>query len=241
VLDVETNEWREPISLEYSANFPAVWHERFEGKVDGYDFSIPITMGLTDEVVKHPTHRIREVGMTQKGADAASWLVMHSFWGRYRDLMGNPEVTFAEYMELVKQGKGQVEVFVLEENGRTWRTKLVDPRQGVSLVVTNKEQMPVMERTGWGFFLVVDETGRLLFATNQHKFFPNPRYYNPKWERLNETFVSNTIQYKTWRRRWDGHPTTVCREGIRMGGVGYCGCQMIMTTGLRKQIGLLGS
>ncbi len=193
VLDSETNEWREPIRLEYSANFPAVWHERFEGNVEGFGFSIPITIDLTNEVVKHPTHRIREVGMTQKGADAAAWEIAHAFWGRHRDLMGNKDVTFAGYMELVKEGKGQVEVYVLGENGKTWRTMLVDPRQGVSLVLTNKEHMPVKDATDWGFFMGVDESGRLLFATNQHKLFPDPKYYDPGWRELDRTFVSRSI------------------------------------------------
>lgn len=193
VLDAETNEWREPIRLEYSANFPAVWHERFVGNVEGYDFSIPITIGLTDEVVKHPTHRIREVGMTQKGADAAVWLVMHSFWGRYRDLMSNPDVTFEQYMQLVKEGKGQVAVYVLGENGKTWRTMLVDPRQGVSLVLTNKEQMPVADNQLWGFFMGVDEAGRLLFTTNKHRLFGkyDPQVYGSY---LENTFVADLFQ-----------------------------------------------
>lgn len=193
VLDAETKVWREPIRLEYSANFPAVWHEQFEGNVEGYDFSIPITIGLTNEVVKHPTHPILGVGMTQKGADAAAWEIAHAFWGRYRDLMGNKDVTFAEYMELVKQGEGQVEVYVLGENGKTWRTMLVDPRQGVSLVLTNKEHMPVADNSMWGFFLGVDETGKLLFATNQHKLLPDPKFYDPGWKELDRTFVFYSI------------------------------------------------
>jgi hypothetical protein len=222
VLDGETNEWREPIRLEYSANFPAVWHERFEGNVEGFGFSIPITIGLTDEVVKHPTHPILGVGMTQKGADAAAWLVMHSFWGRYRDLMGNPDVTFEQYMQLVKEGKGQVEVYVLGENGKTWRTMLVDPRQGVSLVLTNKEHMPVADNSIWGFFLGVDEAGKLLFATNKHQLFGkyDPQVYGSS---LNRTFVADIFQ--DLAAAVGRTPNDCIQGGMCMESVGFCRCR----------------
>jgi hypothetical protein len=169
VLDAETNEWREPKAENFSELFPAVWHETFIGEVDG--FRIPLTIGYGDDIRNHPdpNFRIRKIGLTEEGAEAMASLFLHSAWGRHRMESGNEEVSYQEYLDLLRQGKGNVRVMIMDDNGITRRMAEIDPRQGVSVLLTVKKNMPVMIANGVGFYLGVgEETGRLFLADNEY-------------------------------------------------------------------------
>jgi hypothetical protein len=173
VLDAETNEWREPKAVVFPESFGVDPRSIFETtgtvEVDGVSVTIPMTLGVTREMTGRSTNRLTKIEMTELGAEATAWLWMHAFWGRYRDYMGNPEVTFAEYLKLVEQGKGQVEILVFDRRGVANKVT-VDPRRGVTVACGDKRDMEVMYATGLGFGWEVDEKGGLKFQTNNSTF-----------------------------------------------------------------------
>jgi hypothetical protein len=168
IYDAEKGVWRAPISKEFSEQFPPVWSETTVGNSDG--LQIPITIGLTEGVVDNPTSPVKEVHMTKEGANAVTSLFLHSCWARYRDLMGHPNTTYYEYVQLVKMGEGNIDVIVIDENGIAKVTAHIDPRQGFSGILTDKKDMPTTFNRYWGFLLTSDEKGRYIITKNEYLF-----------------------------------------------------------------------
>jgi hypothetical protein len=82
---------------------------------------------------------------------------------------GNEEVSYQEYLVLLGQGKGNVGVMIMDDNGITRRMAEIDPRQGLSVLLTVKKNMPVMIANGVGWYLGAgEETGRFFFSDNQY-------------------------------------------------------------------------
>jgi hypothetical protein len=87
--------------------------------------------------------------------------------------MGNTGVTYEQYLELLKQPKGgEISLIILDTDGKTTRPAMIDPRQGFSLLLTDKLKMPVSTNGIFGDFFGVDGKGRLLFATNEARHWP---------------------------------------------------------------------
>jgi hypothetical protein len=188
VLDVETNEWWEPKVMMFPESFGVDPKSIFETtgtvEVDGVSVTIPMTLGVTKDMTGKSVNRLTKIEMTELGAEATAWLWMHAFLERYN--MSNPEVTLAEYLKLVEQGKGQVEIVVLGRSGVASKVK-VDPRRGVTVACGDEKEMPVMYATGLGFGWEVDESGGVKFQTNTCRNFGDTRYYNP------DTYVRNVL------------------------------------------------
>ncbi len=162
ILVKKGDTWRVPESLNYSPEYPAAFYETKTGSSDGFD--IPITLGLSQDASKGRNFRFTEVHMTQLGADDAASFFLGSCWGRYKNIMGHPDITYEQYLELVRQGKGNIEIYdVIHQT-----TVLIDPRQGFSLVITGgpNRNMPLRCLYNPGYYIRSDEKGRFLYATN---------------------------------------------------------------------------
>jgi len=161
ILVKDGDTWRPAESRNYSEEYPAVFYETKIGKADG--FEIPITIGLSSNVREGIGFTYSEVHMTQLGADGVALMFLQSAWGRYRDIMNHPGVTYEEYLELLKKGEGNIEIL----DSITKKPVLIDPRQGYSTVITGdrKYGMPIRYYET-GFHFTSDESGRLLLAVN---------------------------------------------------------------------------
>src|SRR5450759_2540315 len=89
-------------SREFSTLYPAEWHNKWTGHVEGLD--MPIIVGLAYDVVHDTTFPVTPfigVTITQGGADAVADAFLRASHYRYTKLMGN-DVTYEQYLELLK-------------------------------------------------------------------------------------------------------------------------------------------
>jgi hypothetical protein len=196
ILVKDGDTWREPKEKLYSDEYPAVYYETKESHADGFD--IPITVGLSRNVNEGLGFVYSEAHMTQLGADDVASLFLHSAWGRYKDVMNHSGVTYEEYLELLKQGKGDLEIL----DTTAEKPVLLDPRQGFSLVITGdkKSDMPIHFYDAWAFNYESDETGRLLWASNSAYYYDStmgPNWVGPVMEK-NRWFMLNSIYSIVW-------------------------------------------
>jgi hypothetical protein len=170
ILVKDGDTWRVPKSLNYSPEYPAVFYETKIGNADG--FKIPITLGLSANVSKGKGFIYTEAHMTQLGADDTASLYLKIAWTRYRDIMNHPGTSYEQYLGLLRQGKGNIEIVDAKTKSRV----LVDPRQGFSVVITGDEthNMPLSIYDLNGFYFSSDEKGKLLFVNNTANLY---RYY----------------------------------------------------------------
>ncbi len=157
--------WRLPESRNYSEAYPAVYYETKIGNTDG--FEIPVTIGLSQNAQDGEDFNFTEVHMTQKGADDIAQVYLQDCWLRYKYVMNHPDVTYDQYLDLLKQGKGDIAIYDILAK----KEFLIDPRQGFSLVLTadGPGTMPLKYQynSASGFYYGADETGRLMRAENQ--------------------------------------------------------------------------
>jgi len=155
--------WRPAESRNYSEEYPAVFYETKIGKADG--FEIPITLGLARNVREGVGFNFSEVHMTQLGADSVASSYLSDAWFRYRIVMNHPDTTYEEYLELLKEGKGNFSVYDAIEK----MDILIDPRQGVSFVITGDrtKSMPIWLYDVSAVYFDSDKKGRLLVANNE--------------------------------------------------------------------------
>lgn len=185
--------WKVAESKKYSEEYPAVFSETKIGKADG--FEIPITIGLSANVKEGIDFTYSEVHMTQLGADDVASLYLHSAWRRYVNIMYHSDVTYEEYLVLLKEGKGNIEIL----DSTSKEPVLIDPRQGFSLVITGDKtvEMPIKHADDWGFNYDVDNKGKLLWAFNNAYFYH--RYINRDTRvKDNAWFLFNSIGCVSW-------------------------------------------
>jgi hypothetical protein len=159
--------WREPVSRMFSEEYPAVSYETKIGHADG--FEIPITLGLARNLSQCRNFVYSEAHMTQLGADDLALLYLRSSWKRYTDVMKHPGVTYEQYLDILRQGRGNLDILDVLSNKRV----SIDPRQGFSVVITGDDvyDMPTRSYNSQGFYFGADERGRLLFANDTANFF----------------------------------------------------------------------
>lgn len=104
--------------------------------------------------------------MTQEGTDAVADAFLRAAHYRYTAIMGN-DVTYEQYLEILKQPTGgEVNLLIMDEDGVTRREAMIDPRQGFSLLMTDKidSELGVKYNREYRGFFGVDGQGRLLLA-----------------------------------------------------------------------------
>ncbi|MFH2019756.1 MAG: hypothetical protein ABII80_04040 [bacterium] len=188
-------------SKEFSENFPAAWSESYMGNVEGYNGTIPIIIGLSEEVITDPNYRIREVHLAQEWVDVEASAYLHAGYYRYREVEGNRDVSWEQFLNLVENGEAKVKLYELEENGVSIRIKEVDLREGFSILMTNKK-MPVFINYVSGTFFGGDEKGRLFMATDSYKdikeYFEDSSYRESGflWEAVvYDWFADNIVRF----------------------------------------------
>jgi len=163
-------------SREFSPLFPAEWSKEWIGTVtlsDGSTLKIPVIVGIGSDVYNKPDGPITGVFMTPQGADSWADAYLRACYDRFTNIMGNKGVTYEQYLELLeKPSGGEIRVGILDTDGKTMRLAMIDPRQGFSLLLTDKEKMPLPTNPSYGFFLGVDGKGRLLTASNGAGAYP---------------------------------------------------------------------
>jgi len=168
-------------SLEFSPLLPAVWSKEWTGKVANMD--IPIFIGLSEGVYNDktpPITSIRGVWMTQEGLDIVADAFLRTAHYRYTEIMGNT-ATYEEYVDIRKNQPtgGEVNLLItdneLNSDGKPVRREaLIDPRQGFSLLYTDKVAPKIgvkHDRNNTSFF-GVDGQGRLLLASDYFSRYP---------------------------------------------------------------------
>lgn len=193
ILVKKEGSWRAPKSLNYSPEYPAVFYETKIGNADG--FKIPVTLGLSRNVSQGKGFTYTEAHMTQLGADDTASMYLNASWARYRDVMNHPGTSYNKYLDLVRQGKGNIEVVDALIDSRV----LVDPRQGFSVVITGNKQkeMPSTYYDTIGFYFSADEKGRILLATNTAQVYYLGSGVFGITEK-NRWFVCNSINTVSW-------------------------------------------
>ena len=184
ILVKENDSWRPAESADFSKEYPAVNWETKIGKADG--FEIPITLGLAANVREGVGFNFSEIHMTQLGADDLASAFLYYSFTRYKNIMGHPDISYEEYVSLLKKGSGNIEIL----DSVTRKPVLVDPRNGFSLVITgdNKLKMPVVYNND-GYYYSSDDQGKLLASINgayNYNFYLNNRNYSNS---VNTSFV----------------------------------------------------
>jgi hypothetical protein len=155
-------------SERYSPSFTAeyTYHDEESGLV------IPIAIGITDDLP------IKSLELTDLGVEVMGKMWLASCYYRYTEIMGN-DVSMEEYGELVKQGKGQVEIWYSDEAtsknkpvdklARTSKKTLIDPRSGPSITLTGRKDLPLvdtpMARYPWHNYFSANNQGRAIIVT----------------------------------------------------------------------------
>lgn len=177
ILIKDGDTWRPAESANFSEEYPAVFWETKIGMADG--FEIPITLGLAANAKEGVGFNFSEIHMTQLGADSVASRYLSDAWCRYRIVMNHPDTTYEEYLKLLNEGEGNFSVYDAIEKKDT----LVDPRQGVSFVITGNraKSMPIWRYDVSAVYFDSDEKGKLLVANNEayqyHQLFGHEDIY----------------------------------------------------------------
>lgn len=146
----------------------------YTGKIDMADgtfMSVPIAVGLEYGVEKPTLHGFKKVELDPDYVNKLADSFMHACWWRFTHLMkGNETVSYEKYLELVKQGKGMVEIMAVDESGKTTRKipQLLkfDPRMGVSIVLADNRNLTLDVGNNSYTHLGISAENRLFFAAS---------------------------------------------------------------------------
>lgn len=197
--DEEKGAWKSA-SFEVSQRFPAGFIEKYVADVEGIDF--PINIGIYNNVITRDKYAISEIHIAPDIVELLGDYFMHAFHYRYKELMGN-DVTYEEYLELVRQGKGQVEIAALNEvtgkNQNDVEVQTVDPREGVAMTFTDNrtgKPLPIDYKDMWKAYVGVDGGGKLLLATDLFSSDSLSKNYKPIYgqETDDESLMIVTLQ-----------------------------------------------
>ena len=172
-------EYMEALTKEYSDNYPAEWVITYEGYVEGYNGTIPVIVGLSEDARNAAQYPFKSVKLSKEFVDGVADALLRSGYIRWLTIPGNEGVIFEDYIKVVEIGDGKYTIMSLAEDGVERRSREVDPRLGVSLIVTSEQQMTIGGSSGSAFSISVDDKGRLLWASNG-QFLYNQYLYNLK-------------------------------------------------------------
>ena len=191
-VDPKTGEWTSA-SFEFTKTITLGFKENYVANVEGME--IPIGLGLEHWVTKRSEQQIKEVHIAPDIVDILGDIFMHACFLRYTNLMGN-NVTYEEYVELVKQGKGQVEIAAFDEitgnNEELPKLMQVDPREGFALTLSEQKQPVVYNKDLWSFYVGVDGRGRFL-VTDDLFTTKYLNTYDPMTEKYSGELVDSII------------------------------------------------
>ena len=201
-----TDVWREikntaiSESVAFAERYEPVWHESYTANVG--PLNLPIFVGVTENLATKDQYEVEEFHfMGQEIIDAVGEWYVHACHARYRDIMGNSNVTYEQYLELLMKDEGKIKMLTFDKapEGLMRGDATIDPKQGFSLVGTDDETMPIMINKELGIFYG-ELNGRLLMATNLFRrlkeydvdYGKGGRYADWSYAK-EETFISNCL------------------------------------------------
>ena len=151
---------------EFSRYYQPEFKQNYVAEV--YGMKIPVDIGLLHWVIARKDTPVKELYLTSGYDQLVAEAFLRSCHYRFTHLMkGNEDVSFDEYIELVKQGKGNIEMMAyMEGNGpMTLYPKLgsFDPRNGFSLSLVDT-QMPIKLNPGASYYQGITSEGKLVSA-----------------------------------------------------------------------------
>ena len=126
-------------SSEFSEKYPPEWSESYTANVGGME--IPISIGLSDWVVNRPSSPISEIHIAPDMVDKIGDYFMHMCFWRYTELMGNPDISYDQYLRMVAEGDGGAEFPTYDENRTDQKlpeNSIILPGEGFSLTFVDQ-------------------------------------------------------------------------------------------------------
>ena len=100
---------------EFSRKFSHLYKESYVAEIEG--MQIPIGLGLSHEVTSRANNPIKTAHIVEDIVPILAEIYLKSCHYRFTNMMeGNEKVTYEEYVELVREGKGNLEMYVFNEN-----------------------------------------------------------------------------------------------------------------------------
>jgi ASC-1-like (ASCH) protein len=138
-----------------------------------YGMQIPIDIGLTHRVVSRSVDPIREFQISEDIVPLLGDFYLKSCYYRFTHLVsGNASVTFEQYIELVKQGRGNIDFAVYDEvnNSLNPLVMSIDPRKGYAISFV-EGALPIWIGAHFRVYLGNDGDGRLLTGLMLDNYF----------------------------------------------------------------------
>jgi hypothetical protein len=175
----------------FSRKYQPGFKEHYEAEV--YGMKIPIDIGLSHWVRSRPDRPIKEVHLGKDIPAIYADIYLRECHYRFTHMMkGNEGVTFEEYIDLVKQGKGNIDLAVFDErkNGIRPEVMSIDPRAGFAISWVD-EPLPIKINDIYSMYYGTDGIGRYLVAGNLKggeisRFFEDNKISKPEftWDGL---------------------------------------------------------
>ena len=149
---------------EFSKDYQPEYVDHHEVVVEG--ITMNIDWGLSHWVMTRPDYPIAEIHIAPDIAPILGEIYLKSCWYRFTHFMPNNEnVTYEEYVELVKQGKGDVSFAGYDEvNGGVRPVEMmINPAEGFAVSLVD-QSLPIKINDLYSMYYGSDGTGRLLVA-----------------------------------------------------------------------------
>ena len=181
---------------EFSREYQPAYIEHHEVVVQG--ITMNIDWGLSHWVTARPEKPVSEIHIAPDIAPMVGELFLKSCWYRFTHFMpGNESVTYEQYVELEKQGKGDISFVAYDEvNGGRWPVETsFDPAEGFALSLVD-ESLPIKIHDKSSTYYGSDGTGRLFIANKLDKAMVS-RYsgisYEDKWLSIFRDLLSDSL------------------------------------------------
>jgi hypothetical protein len=141
--------------------------------VEIHGMEIPIDIGITHS----GTSVVEEINLSPEMAYQMVEMYLKASHQRYVTINGNEAVTYEEYLEMLRNGEGQIDMAVFDETGSRARLPVVkiEPTEGLALSFTDTHalQIEVMEPSskfdGYYYYLGTDGQGKLVVGLSMTK------------------------------------------------------------------------
>ena len=192
---------------EFSKHYQPEFVEHYVAKIRGME--IPIDFGLTHRVINRSDNPILEVHLAEDIVPILGEIWLQSCWYRFTHLMtGNEDVTYGQYIALVKQGKGDIEFAVYDESASVSLrpvVMLIDPRDGFALSLVDTS-LPIKINDIYSMYYGTDGTGRLFIAEKLDSAFLEKLY--SQYNQYSPDFVWSLIFMSLYQRAFGDIVTT---------------------------------
>ncbi len=181
---------------EFSSKYQPEYIEHHVVVVEG--ITMNIDFGLSYWVTARPEESVSEIHIAPDIAQMVGELFLKSCWYRFTHFMpGNESVSYGQYVELVRQGRGNISFVAYDEvNGGRWPVETsFDPADGFALSLVD-ESLPIKMNDLWDTYFGTNATGRLLIANKLDEAMLS-RYsdlgYEDKWLTIFRDLLSDAF------------------------------------------------